>query len=324
MPRPPVINPRDYRSPVVVFLNAIGDSILALPALRALAKVFPHRITLVCDDHPYRFIFGELPLANVVGVPNRAAKSFDWEEVAARIPACDLLIGLITWHSLDMDELLRRLRPRVSVGFMAGYDIVVRPDLTRHVAELMLDAVRVLWRDVALAPHLGPPRFSPAALREVEGIRQSLPARSKLLAVHSETQVWKRWPVDDCCRTLRLFVDRHPDYWCYVTDLAADVATECAHSRVVHGDLSLEAMQCLVGGADLFVGIDSCSLHVADFSGVPSVGLFGPTRPERWGFVRAPHRTLRAAENRIADITSSDVVGALEELIANCTCVPAV
>jgi ADP-heptose:LPS heptosyltransferase len=216
-----------------------------------------------------------------------------------------------------MEELLRRLRPRVSVGFMAGYDIVVPPDLTRHVAELMLDAVRVLRRDASLAAHLGPPRFSAAAVGKVEEIRASLPAGVKLLAVHSETQAWKRWRVDDCRRALRLFLERHPDYWCYVVDLSADVATACAHARVVHGAHALETMQCLVAQADLFVGIDSCFLHVADFSGVPSVGLFGPTRPERWGFVRAPHRTLRAEREEVADISALDVAAALEELIAD-------
>jgi ADP-heptose:LPS heptosyltransferase len=40
--------------------------------------------------------------------------------------------------------------------------------------------------------------------------------------------------------------------------------------------------------ADLFLGVDSLFLHAADLFRVPSVGLFGPTACEEWGFRVTP------------------------------------
>jgi ADP-heptose:LPS heptosyltransferase len=313
--QPPAVDPRGCRHPVVVFLNAIGDSILALPALRALASLFPGQVTLVCDDHPYRFIFRELALRSTVCVRDRAVTSFPWEAVAAQIPECDLMISLATWQSADMDRLLSRLRPRVSIGFTPPFDIVVQPDPRRHMSEIMLDAVRVLSPELALAPLSTPLQFSPDAMRAAAEMRTALPPGSRLLAVHAETQAHKRWDAERCAGAIRTFLDRHADFWCCVMDRSPDVVTSCAHPRVMQESLPLEVAQCVVAQADLFVGIDSCFLHVADVNRVPSVGLFGPTSPERWGFLHTAHRTLRTAGCETSGIGPLDVVTALEELI---------
>ena len=45
--------------------------------------------------------------------------------------------------------------------------------------------------------------------------------------------------------------------------------------------LSLADMAALLTVADLFIGIDSGMLHLAEAAGTPSIGLFGPTDPAR-------------------------------------------
>jgi ADP-heptose:LPS heptosyltransferase len=71
----------------------------------------------------------------------------------------------------------------------------------------------------------------------------------------------------------------------------------------------------LVGEADLFVGVDSCMLHVADLFRVPGVGLFGPTRPRQWGFRFGLHRHV-VTEGDMSEIREDEVLGALEAVLA--------
>jgi hypothetical protein len=64
---------------------------------------------------------------------------------------------------------------------------------------------------------------------------------------------------------------------------------------------------------DAFVGIDSYFLHVADLSRVPSVGIFGPTKPVQWGcrFTNHAHVT----SNEITNISVDEVFHELTRLL---------
>jgi ADP-heptose:LPS heptosyltransferase len=53
------------------------------------------------------------------------------------------------------------------------------------------------------------------------------------------------------------------------------------------GKLSLENIAALLSASDLFIGIDSGMIHMAEAAGTPSVGIFGPTNPAR--ILRAPN-----------------------------------
>jgi heptosyltransferase-3 len=49
------------------------------------------------------------------------------------------------------------------------------------------------------------------------------------------------------------------------------------------GKLSLGASTCLVSRARIYVGPDTAMTHVAAALGVPTVALYGPTNPVKWG-----------------------------------------
>jgi ADP-heptose:LPS heptosyltransferase len=60
--------------------------------------------------------------------------------------------------------------------------------------------------------------------------------------------------------------------------------------------------------ASLVVGNDTGPLHVAAAVGVPSIGLFGPTRGERNGPYGPAGSYIQSATGRVADITVDEVV----------------
>jgi ADP-heptose:LPS heptosyltransferase len=53
--------------------------------------------------------------------------------------------------------------------------------------------------------------------------------------------------------------------------------------RIIAGQLSLQGMAALLQSAALYVGNDTGMSHVAAAVGVPSVVVFGPTNPRRYG-----------------------------------------
>ena len=49
------------------------------------------------------------------------------------------------------------------------------------------------------------------------------------------------------------------------------------------GRLSVAQSACVIAGARLYVGPDTLTTHVAAALGVPTVALYGPSNPVKWG-----------------------------------------
>jgi heptosyltransferase-3 len=49
------------------------------------------------------------------------------------------------------------------------------------------------------------------------------------------------------------------------------------------GKLSLGASACLISRARIYIGPDTAMTHIAAALGTPTVALYGPTNPVKWG-----------------------------------------
>jgi hypothetical protein len=122
---------------------------------------------------------------------------------------------------------------------------------------------------------------------------------------------------------LDLFLRRHPDFFALVlgcTDMQLDVGDYGERVIPAYG-LPIATSATLVGGSDLFVGIDSSMLHAADLFRVPGVGIFGSTSPHEWGFKFSPHRHVYAS-GKMSMLREGAVLEALEDLLAETDALP--
>jgi ADP-heptose:LPS heptosyltransferase len=71
--------------------------------------------------------------------------------------------------------------------------------------------------------------------------------------------------------------------------------------RVLAGETELDGFVSLIADAALVVTADTGAGHLASAYGTPSVVLFGPVGPERWGPPPGPHLALTHAEVRLGD-----------------------
>ena len=101
----------------------------------------------------------------------------------------------------------------------------------------------------------------------------------------------------------------------YVADLARDMPPGTVN---LAGQLSLGASACLLSRAAAYVGPDTAVTHMAAALGVPSVALFGPTDPVKWGPWPKGHVSATNPWRRIG----SQVAGRLSLIQGNVPCVP--
>lgn len=303
------------RNPVAFFANGIGDHFLSLPAIRALAALYPQRLSLVCLRSRADVFFRGLPFRQIrVG---NVWGDDDWQsDVAETVRGCDLFFSLVPWQSDPLTSLRRQLAPEVSVGFFPEYDIVLPLDYGRHSSELAFSIPRHLDPSLRLEDFTAPPEFPPAAQHRAERIRGLIPPRMRVLVVHADTAEAKMWQAERFVAVLDAFLERRPDFVALVVGRSRlPLDTGGFNERVVlcYG-LPLDVSLCLTAKADIFLGVDSCFLHAADFCGVPGVGLFGPTDSNEFGYRLTPHRHV-CSDGDMKMISETDVLVALDSLL---------
>jgi len=317
------------RNPAVYFSTLIGDSILTLPTVRALAEMFAAPLTLICPKFAFDLCLREVSprYVDITGITptgppigKTPTRTLDCEALASEIGSVDVFINAVPWDvpsNSFIRSLWQRLAPTTSIGFPTDdYDIVIPRDQP-HAADLTFKLARLFDPSLRIENYAQPMPFPPAVQQKARSIRATVPAGIKVLAVHADT-AWteKRWPATRFIDVLDRFLALHRDFVAWVVGMGhEELNVGRERDRVSpHLGLPLDLAMALVANADLFLGVDSSMLHAADLSGVPGVGLFGPTGSGQWGFRFAPGRHVDRPT--MADITVEEVLDAMEDLAA--------
>jgi len=308
--------------PLAFFCNGYGDNFLNLPALRALCRLFEGRLTLVCRQGPDLFCFDDLGVNRRITLDarfNGEDYQFDAVAAATEIGQCDLFLSLVPWRSSSLSNLLEAWGGIASIGFFENYTRRLRLDYDKPSADLAFDIVRSLRPDYQLHDFLEPLRYPTERRQDVHEIFSMLEPGTKILSVHMDTRTQKLWDEKRWVESLDTFLDRHTNFVVLLVGRPGCVFdTEQLRNagRVIpcYG-LSLPSSCCLVAESDLFIGIDSCMLHVADMARVPGVGLFGPTNAKEFGFYIGPHIMIQA-DGSMEKIEVDMVTEALNQLVA--------
>lgn len=307
----------EAKNPVAFFANGIGDHILNLPAIRALAALYPHRLTLVCEHRSGELFFKGLPFRQILETKVWVEGGWQFEvEIVEAIKECDLFLSLVPWQSESLKLFRRQLAPEVAVGFFPDYQISLPLDYNRHSADLAFSIPRHLDPALRLEDFAAPPEFPPEAQRRAGRIRESLPPGMRVLVVHADTVEYKMWSVERFVTVLDTFLERHTDFVALVVGRTPQPLDTGRHKErvILCYGLPLTVSFCLTAQADIFLGIDSCILHVADFCRVPGVGLFGETDSKEFGYRLSPHRHVQG-HTKMHTIGVAEVEAALESLL---------
>ena len=107
-------------------------------------------------------------------------------------------------------------------------------------------------------------------------------------------------------------------------DAAEEMLAHCGsetRARLVSftGACDLRGSLALVSQLGLFLGNDTAVMHSAVALGVPTVSLFGPTNPRKWGNYGPCHRVLESPDGTMASLNVEDVQAAARALSAQST-----
>ncbi len=287
---------------LLIRLTALGDVVLLTPAIRALRAAHPGVcIDLVTDARYVEFARAHLGVDHVVGY-DRHGEHAGYRGVAkvqATLPhdhydAVVDLQGKLRTRSLarrvSADRHLVMQKRTLKQGALAvfGYD---PPIADRRAAELYLQALMPLGipPDASLETHLV--GSEPRQHHDSPRIGLSVGA----------SHATKRWPAAHFAELCTALHDAHPQARFVLIggpcdqaslDAVRDALPEAWVDPQEVSALPVLGLAGLIAALDLMISVDTGPAHLAAAFSVPTVVLFGPTAPARWGPVGPAHAAV--------------------------------
>jgi ADP-heptose:LPS heptosyltransferase len=280
---------------LVVRPGALGDAILALPALQALAAGHP-RAELEIVGYPsvlrlLKHTRPPLPVRKTHAIDRAlfapllsGRMSSELEELLA---SYDLLIGWVHDRSDDLRAKLERLpiaTLRADPYPPEGSRVHASQYLLRTLTPLWPAASPVSWDGMSVPAIEAPPNVS----LESEAFLRHLGLEPKrFIAIHPGSgSARKNWPAENFAELMRMaegagrrvLVIEGPSDEEAVRRVARMARGSMAHVR----EPDLLTLSAMLSQAGAFVGNDSGVAHLAAATGIPTLAIFGPTDPVIW------------------------------------------
>jgi lipopolysaccharide heptosyltransferase II len=313
----------------------IGDTILAIPALRAMARLWPEAKISVLTGAKAREVLRYSPYVHEVIEfdPYRASdrgliryvrlirtlrqRQFDLAVVLNRSFHSALTAALggarfrAGWSGFDRrDFLLQAVCPYRPYGS----EIDCYLDVVRAVAsEDATDGELELW----------------LTDREKENASRMLGSGGPTIGMQpGATHQNKRWPAENYAELASRLIEEDPQRRIVLIG-GPDERTACmevqrvASQKVLDrtidcvGKLDLRATLAMLTRLDVFVGNDTAIRHGAVAVNIPSLALFGPTSAQKWGNEHPPrHMVLTSPTDKMRDLPLEDVLLHTHRLLA--------
>jgi heptosyltransferase-2 len=283
-------------------VNWLGDLVMSLPALRAVRRAFPHaRLSVLIKAELAPFFDGAGWLDEVI--PYRLGRSLgglaDRRHVVAEIRSRRFDLAIVFPRSFESAFWTALARVPRRVGFSAdGRGLMLTHKTPRPAAlfrshqvydylYLLRNTLGIEGDRTDIAPDVHDPHR--AAMRQWLGTNRRSAGPLIALAVAAAYGPAKEWPVARYAALVDRLAERYGAE-CVLVGAPNErprcemVASTSRHGALIAaGQTSVGEAVALLAQCDGFAGNDSGAMHIAGALGIPTVGIFASTNPQRTG-----------------------------------------
>ncbi len=315
---------------LVVITRRIGDVLLATPLIRSLKQAWPDAcIDALVFDGTQGVLIANPDLNVVHTVPERPGIAQHVALMARLFRRYDLALSLL---SGDRPTLYAWLAGRRRMGLLLDVPGQHWKKMLLH-QWVALDAINThtVRAHLQLADALG---ISPASEVVASWRPEEAAAAEDLLGkpcaalavLHPYPKFrYKMWHQQGWIDVARWFIDNgfrvaltgspDADERAYVDAIAQQLPDTVINAA---GRLTLGGTAALVSHAQFFIGPDTAITHLAAATGVPTIALFGPSDPVKWGPWPKGHTAATNPWRRLGD----QRVGNVQIIQGRAACAP--
>lgn len=305
---------------LLVITRRIGDVLLTTALIRSLHKAWPQaRIGVLVFEGTEGVLCGNPDINHILTIPERPSCRAHFAFIRKLWRRYDLALSVLPG---DRPTLYAWAAGKTRVGTLHPgraswwktrllHHFVPFDDADTHTVAMALRVGQ--WLNIPLLTHVVPPSAD---------LLEPLPPKQPFAVLHPYPKFnYKMWneanwiELAQALRTrgLHVLLTGGPD-----TEERACCAriAQASDATSLAGQLSLGQTGALLRQARLFVGPDTAVTHIAAATGIPTVALFGPTNPVKWGPWPADWSTLESPWQRIGSTRQGNVF--LLQGIADC------
>ncbi len=286
---------RDISSVLVVCTRRIGDVLLATPVIRSLKTARPHlMIDMLVFEGTQDIVSGYADIRRVLTIPERPSAGAHLELLRAIWRRYDVAISVLAG---DRPTFHAWVAGRYRVGTLLPdnkswwkrrllHEWVPFDNMQTHTVAMNLR----LLVPLEITP-LGTPvvSWTPGDEASIHRLFPLMLDAQRYAVLHvSPKFAYKTWTVAGWIALGGWLIDHGVTV--VVTGVGSAEQGYC--EQVVQGlpdavnlvgHVTLPALACLLSHAALYVGTDTAVSHMAAAAGTPTVVLFGPSNPVKWG-----------------------------------------
>ena len=297
---------------LIVRLSAIGDCILTTPLIADIRGRYPNAyIAWAIEKRAAPLIDGHAGVDQLFVVPRHWMKSPRTLLAMRRQLKAGRFDVVLDPQSLIKSALLGWLSgapKRIGFGYPAGRELAPVLNNCRvvptgeHLVDRTLELLKPLGIEHSEAV-FDLPQYG--GVQSILDFPENCFGNEKRFALVNVGAGWpsKLWPADRYAEVVRYLGQRHqlPSMVLWHGEerqTAADLVANSSGFGVLAPETSLRELAALSRRASLFIGSDTGPLHLAAAVHTPSVGLYGPTRPEHCGPYGFEHLAVQPPGDR--------------------------
>lgn len=259
---------------------------LVTPLIRSLRRAWPQaQIDALVFHGTAGVLEGNPDLGKLIVVPERSTKTTRWRELRQLWNRYDLSFSCVP---SDRARLYAWSASRRHLGMLAAEESAAKMRLMNGAVRFDDVNTHTVSMVLQLADLVGIHRCYEVVPPTAGG---SLPTTVRLpyAVLHPYPKfAYKMWTEAGWIALARALQDQGLQVLLTGSNEADEVAygqrlAEASGAMCLAGRLSLAQTADLLRQARLFVGADTAVTHLAAASGIPTVALFGPSNPVKWG-----------------------------------------
>ncbi len=288
----------EVKTVLVIGLSCIGDTLLTVPAIRNLKYCIPQaHFTLWAGPSVINVLKNDPMWDNLVSY-DRSTSTSEFYGLKGRIQA----IKLMRKEQFDLViDLRETLMPLFSGAHYAPLLAFRKPFLykTIHEAERVIQKIHSLGVPIVSRQMY---YFIPdeATQWADEILKSRLYKNKSLVLINPGGRPHKRWPARNFIQLSQKLIKQREcvvgilGYSGEEQEIASLIIESLPKSNILNlsGRIPMPQIAAFLKKSSLFVTNDSGPLHLASAVGVPTVAIYGPSKPDRFGPWGNRHRII--------------------------------
>lgn len=302
--------PADPRRILIVVTRRIGDVLLATPLIRSVRRAWPQaQLDVLVFENTAGVLAGNPDIDHVATIAERPSFSQHVRLLRGIFRGYDIAISALTG---DRPTLYAFLAAKFRIGLLEDRPRqrwkkwllsrwVAFDDLNTHTVLMNLQLADAL--EVARCPEV----VAGWTAADTEKVARSTPENTAFAVLHPYPKFnYKMWRDEGwtalasslSARGLHIVITGGPDpaEGAYLRQLLERLPAATVN---LAGRLTLAETACLLSRARIYIGPDTATTHLAAAIGTPTIALYGPSNPVKWGPWPREHRSDRNPWQRL-------------------------